>query len=181
MWARDAARSLLLASTGYRPRAAETRPLPRLVQALYDADRKGYSRSTTSLVQTMGRAARNLHGTVIPYAYRVTESMRRAIDETTRRRAVQHAYNVEYGIELRTIIRGIANPLLQLSNLDYHDAAFVAPKVGEIDVADEASLAKAISDLGREMKTAAKRLEFEQVVQLRDRIKELRAQQIYKT
>ena len=81
----------------------------------------------------------------------------------------------------RTIIKDIASPLLQLSNLDYHDAAFVAPKVGEVDVADEASLAKAIAELEREMKTASRRLEFEQAAQLRDRIKELRAQQIYKT
>jgi excinuclease ABC subunit B len=149
--------------------------------AILDADKEGYLRSATSLVQTMGRAARNLHGTVILYADRMTDSMRKAIDETQRRRAVQEAYNVEHGIEPRTIIKDIANPLLQLSNLDYHDAAFVAPKVGEVDVTDPGSLAKAIVELEREMKAAAKRLEFEQAAQLRDRIKELRAQQIYKT
>ncbi len=149
--------------------------------AILDADKEGYLRSTTSLVQTMGRAARNLHGTVILYADRMTDSMQRAIDETQRRRAVQEVYNREHGIEPRTIIKDIANPLLQLSNLDYHDAAFTPPRVGEIDVTDAASLAKAIAELEREMKSAAKRLEFEQAAQLRDRIKELRAQQIYKT
>jgi len=149
--------------------------------AILDADKEGYLRSTTSLVQTMGRAARNLHGTVILYADRMTDSMRRAIDETQRRRAVQEAYNLEHGIEPRTIIKDIANPLLQLSNVDYHDAAFAPPRVGEIDVTDAASLAKAIAELEREMKAASKRLEFEQAAQLRDRIKELRAQQIYKT
>ena len=86
-----------------------------------------------------------------------------------------------HGIEPRTIIKDIANPLLQLSNLDYHDAAFTPPRVGEVDVTDAASLAKAIAELEREMKAASKRLEFEQAAQLRDRIKELRAQQIYKT
>ena len=149
--------------------------------AILDADKEGYLRSATALVQTMGRAARNLHGTVILYADRITDSMRRAIDETQRRRAVQEAYNVEHGIEPRTIIKDIANPLLQLSNVDYHDAAFAPPRVGEVDVSDAASLAKAIAELEREMKAASKRLEFEQAAQLRDRIKELRAQQIYKT
>jgi len=71
--------------------------------------------------------------------------------------------------------------LLALSNLDYHDAAFLPPRVGEVDVTDAASLAKAIRELEKQMKAAAKRLEFEEAGQLRDRIKELRDQQIYKT
>ena len=104
--------------------------------AILDADKEGYLRSGTSLIQTMGRAARNLHGTVILYADRMTDSMRRAIDETQRRRAVQEAYNTKHGIEPRTIIKDIANPLLQLSNLDYHDAAFTPPRVREIDISD---------------------------------------------
>jgi excinuclease ABC subunit B len=148
--------------------------------AILDADKEGYLRSGTSLIQTIGRAARNLNGTAILYADRVTDSMRRAIDETERRRAVQEAYNREHGIEPRTIIKDVANPLLQLSNLDYHDAAFTPPRVGEIDVTDVASLTKAIIELERQMKAAAKRLEFEEAAQLRDRIKELRAAQVYK-
>ena len=129
----------------------------------------------------MGRAARNLHGTVILYADRMTDSLTHAIGETNRRRATQEAYNREHGIEPQTIIKDIASPLLQLSNLDYHDAAFLPPRVGEVDVTDPASLARAIGELEKQMKAAAKRLEFEEAAQLRDRIKELRAQQIYKT
>jgi excinuclease ABC subunit B len=149
--------------------------------AILDADKEGYLRSQTSLIQTVGRAARHVNGTAILYADRVTESMRRAIDETRRRRAVQEAYNREHGIEPRSIVKDIANPLLQLSNLDYHDAAFAVPRLGEVDVTDAASLNKAIAELERQMKAAAKRLDFEEAAQLRDRIKELRAQQIYKS
>ncbi len=149
--------------------------------AILDADKEGYLRSATSLVQTMGRAARHVNGTAILYADRMTDSMRRAIDETHRRRAVQETYNREHGIEPRSIVKDIANPLLQLANLDYHDAAFAVPRLGEVDVTDAASLNKAITELERQMKAAAKRLDFEEAAQLRDRIKELRAQQIYKS
>jgi excinuclease ABC subunit B len=149
--------------------------------AILDADKEGYLRSSTSLIQTIGRAARNLNGTVILYADVMTDSLKKAVEETNRRRAVQEAYNVEHGIEPKTIVKDIASPLLALSNLDYHDAGFLPPTVGEVDVSDAASLAKAISELEKQMKAAAKRLEFEEAAQLRDRIKELRAQQIYKT
>jgi len=149
--------------------------------AILDADKEGYLRSSTSLIQTIGRAARNLNGTVILYADRMTDSLKQAIGETNRRRAVQEAYNREHGISPQTIVKDIASPLLQLSNLDYHDAAFLPPRVGEVDVTDPASLAKAIGELEKQMKAAAKRLEFEEAATLRDRIKELRAQQIYKT
>jgi excinuclease ABC subunit B len=147
--------------------------------AILDADKEGYLRSTTSLVQTMGRAARHINGTAILYADVETDSLRRAVDETCRRRAVQEAYNQEHGIEPRSIIKDIANPLLQLSNLDYHDRAFLPPSLGEVDVTDPQSLAKAIIELEKEMRAAAKRLEFEQAAALRDRIKELRSQQIF--
>jgi excinuclease ABC subunit B len=149
--------------------------------AILDADKEGYLRSTTSLIQTIGRAARNLAGTAILYADRMTDSMRRAIDETERRRAIQEAYNKEHGIEPRSIIKDIANPLLQLSNLDYHDAGLLPPRVGEIDIRDVASVQKAITELEKQMKTASKRLEFEEAARLRDQIKDLRAQQIYKS
>ncbi len=96
-------------------------------------------------------------------------------------RTTQEAYNLEHGIEPKTIIKDIASPLLQLSNLDYHDAGLLPPRVGEADITDPASLAKAIAELEKQMKAAAKRLEFEEAAGLRDRIKELRAQQIYKT
>ncbi|MFI5165190.1 MAG: excinuclease ABC subunit UvrB [Thermoanaerobaculales bacterium] len=149
--------------------------------AILDADKEGYLRSSTSLIQTIGRAARNVNGTVILYADHMTDSLTKAIDETNRRRAKQEAYNAEHGIEPKTIIKDIASPLLQLSNLDYHDAAFLPPRVGEVDVTDPASLAKAITELEKQMKSAAKQLEFEEAAAIRDRIKELRAQQIYKT
>ena len=149
--------------------------------AILDADKEGYLRSATSLVQTIGRAARNVHGTAILYADRMTDSLAKAISETNRRRAVQEAYNREHGIEPTTIIKDIASPLLQLSNLDYHDAGLLPPRVGEAEITDPASLAKAIAELEKQMKAAAKRLEFEEAAGLRDRIKELRAQQIYKT
>ncbi len=148
--------------------------------AILDADKEGYLRSHTALIQTIGRAARNVNGTAILYADTVTESMGKAIEETRRRRAVQEAYNREHGIEPRTIIKDIANPLVQMANLDYHDALTQPPRVGEAELLDETSLVKLIAELERQMKAAAKRLEFEEAARLRDRIKELRALQIYK-
>jgi len=149
--------------------------------AILDADKEGYLRSATALIQTIGRAARNLNGTAILYADRITDSMRKAIDETERRRGIQERYNREHGIEPRSIVKDVASPLLALSNLDYHDGAFLAPRVAEVDVTDAASLHKAIAELDKRMKTAARRLDFEEAAQLRDRIKELRRQQIYKS
>jgi excinuclease ABC subunit B len=148
--------------------------------AILDADKEGYLRSGTSLIQTIGRAARNLNGTAILYADTVTDSMRKAIDETERRRRIQEEYNREHGIEPRTIVKDVSSPLLALSALDYHDAGFLPPRVAEVDVTDAASLHKAIAELDRRMKMAAKRLDFEEAAQLRDRIKDLRRQQIYK-
>ncbi|KDA54796.1 excinuclease ABC subunit B [Thermoanaerobaculum aquaticum] len=149
--------------------------------AILDADKEGYLRSHTALIQTIGRAARNVNGTAILYADTITESMRKAIEETRRRRAIQEAYNREHGIEPRTIIKDIANPLVQMANLDYHDALTQPPRVGELEVLDEKSLTKTIAELEKQMKAAAKRLEFEEAARLRDRIKELRALQVYKT
>ena len=146
--------------------------------AILDADKEGYLRSTTSLIQTIGRAARHINGTAILYADTETESLRRAVDETRRRRAVQEAYNREWGIEPRSILKDVANPLLQLSNLDYHERLYAVPSLGELDTSDPQSLAKAIAELEKEMRAAAKRLEFEQAAALRERIKELRSQQI---
>ena len=146
--------------------------------AILDADKEGYLRSSGSLIQTIGRAARNVEGMAILYADVQTDSLRRAVEETSRRRAIQEAYNREHGIEPRSIIKDIANPLLQLSNLDYHDRAFLPPSLGEVDTGDPQSIARAIADLEKEMRASAKRLEFEQAAALRDRIKELRSQQI---
>jgi excinuclease ABC subunit B len=149
--------------------------------AILDADKEGYLRSHTALIQTIGRAARNVNGTAILYADTITESMRRAIEETRRRRAIQEAYNREHGIEPKSIVKDIANPLVQLANLDYHDALLEPLRVGEEEIADERSLAKRIAELEKRMKAAAKRLEFEEAARLRDEIKKLRALEIYKS
>lgn len=149
--------------------------------AILDADKEGYLRSHTALIQTIGRAARNVNGTAILYADTITESMRKAIEETRRRRTIQEAYNRQHGIEPRSIIKDVANPLVQMANLDYHDALLEPPRVGEKEIADRRSLAQQIAELEKQMKAAAKRLEFEEAARLRDRIRELRALEIYKS
>ena len=124
-----------------------------------------------------GRAARNLNGRVIFYADRVTDSMRRAIDETERRRRKQEDYNQRIGIEPRTILKDIHSPLVAMSNLDYYS---VGPtQLLEVAEGLELPLAERISKLEKEMKAAAKRLEFEEAAALRDRLRELREIQIY--
>jgi excinuclease ABC subunit B len=145
--------------------------------AILDADKEGFLRSETSLIQTSGRAARHLNGRVLFYADRETDSMKRAISETGRRRVRQEQYNQENGIEPTTILKDIHNPLVQMANLDYFAAG--SPRLGEeIDAAD-VPLAERISRLEKEMKAAAKRLEFEEAAALRDKIRELREVQIY--
>lgn len=149
--------------------------------AILDADQEGFLRSETSLIQTIGRAARNVEGKAILYADRRTGSMERALGETERRRETQAAYNVEHGIEPRTIIKDIANPLVAMSAIDYHDSGAALGHVAESDSdEDAASLAKLIGELEKRMKMAAKNLEFEEAARLRDRIRELRRRQIYK-
>jgi excinuclease ABC subunit B len=145
--------------------------------AILDADKEGFLRSETSLIQTSGRAARNVNGRVVFYADRVTDSMQKALDETERRRAKQGAYNEEHGIEPATILKDIHNPLVQMSNLDLYGVGptRLSDVVEDLDV----PLAERISRLEKEMRAAAKRLEFEEAATLRDQIKELRELQIY--
>ncbi len=145
--------------------------------AILDADREGFLRSETALIQTAGRAARNLGGRVIFYADRVTDSMRRALDETERRREKQAEHNAAHGIEPRSILKDIHSPLVAMQNLDYY-----APAPGRLsDVAEDAAepLAQRIARLEKEMRAAAKRLEFEEAAALRDRVRELKDLQIY--
>jgi len=152
--------------------------------AVLDADQEGFLRSETSLVQTVGRAARNLNGRAILYADKMTGSMERALAETTRRRTIQAEFNAEHGIEPRSIIKDVASPLLAMSNLDFYGPGGPSPRVSEPvdgEFEDAASLAKLITELEKRMRTAAKTLEFEEAARLRDRIKELRRQQIFKT
>lgn len=149
--------------------------------AILDADQEGFLRSETSLIQTIGRAARNIDGKALLYADRRTGSMERALGETGRRREAQAAYNLEHGIEPRTIIKDIANPLVAMSAIDYHDSGAAIGRVAESEFDEDAvSLAKLIVELEKRMKTAAKNLEFEEAARLRDRIRELRRRQIYK-
>ncbi len=145
--------------------------------AILDADKEGFLRSETSLIQTSGRAARNVNGRVIFYADRVTDSMQKALDETERRRAKQGMYNQEHGIEPATILKDIHNPLVQMSNLDLYS---VGPaRLSDVAEALDIPLAERISRLEKEMRAAAKRLEFEEAATLRDQIRELRELQIY--
>ena len=145
--------------------------------AILDADKEGFLRSGTSLIQTAGRAARNLNGRVVFYADHLTDSMRRAIDETERRRRKQEDYNRRTGIEPRSILKDIHSPLVAMSNLDYYS---VGPtQLLEVAEGLELPLTERISKLEKEMKAAAKRLEFEEAAALRDRLRELREIQIY--
>lgn len=151
--------------------------------AILDADQEGFLRSETSLIQTIGRAARHVDGKAVLYADRRTGSMERALGETVRRREKQAAFNLEHGIEPRTIVKDVANPLMAMSAMDYHDSGTApgrAAEPGMDDFEDEASLAKLIGEFEKRMKIAAKNLEFEEAARLRDRIRELRRRQIYK-
>jgi excinuclease ABC subunit B len=144
--------------------------------AVLDADREGYLRSETSLVQTAGRAARNVDGRVIFYADRVTGSMERALGETRRRREKQLAHNAEHGIEPRTVLKDIHNPLVLLGALDYHDVSVAASLVAE---RDDLPLSERVQRLEKRMKEAAKRLEFEEAAQIRDELRRLRELQVF--
>ncbi len=146
--------------------------------AILDADKEGFLRSETSLVQTSGRAARNVAGRVIFYADRTTDSMRRALEETRRRRERQARYNKENGIEPRTILKDIHSPLVQMSNLDYFPAH--GNRIMKLaQMTSDLPLREQISRLEKEMKATAKRLEFEEAAELRDKIRELRQLQVY--
>jgi excinuclease ABC subunit B len=145
--------------------------------AILDADKEGFLRSETSLIQTAGRAARNVGGRVIFYADRSTRSIDRSLEETDRRRKTQQEYNEEHGIEPATILKDIHSPLVALSNLDYHEAA--RPQLLDVAERSEIPLAERIKALDKEMRAAAKRLEFEEAAALRDKLRELRELQIY--
>jgi excinuclease ABC subunit B len=139
--------------------------------AILDADKEGYLRSERSLVQTIGRAARNVNGTVIMYADAVTDSMRRAIDETNRRRQVQQEYNTAHGITPQTIQKAIAEPLAAICEADY--LTIPADGEGDEESLPPALIAGRVADLRKQMREAAKQLEFERAAQLRDQIRTL--------
>ena len=141
--------------------------------AIMDADKEGFLRSDTSLIQTIGRAARNACGAVIMYADKITDSMQRAIDETNRRREIQLEYNKKYGIVPKTIKKPIENNLLSLvaSYRDLED--IVAEEMVDLGI-DKKDLPKLITKLEKDMHKAAKILDFERAAQIRDQLKKLR-------
>jgi len=144
--------------------------------AILDADKEGFLRSERSLIQTIGRAARNVNGTVIMYADHVTDSMQRAIGETNRRREVQEAFNREHGITPQTIQKAIATPWAEAAEADYVDLPSVAEESEEY--VSLAEIPKRVAALQKEMRDAAGKLEFERAAELRDRIQRLQEQEL---
>jgi len=140
--------------------------------AILDADKEGFLRSATSLIQTSGRAARNLNGTVIMYADTVTRSMSQAIEETQRRRQVQEQFNQEHGITPQTILKPIDLSLLEMAELDYHELPGVAEEIDRYSSPDQ--IKTEIEKLETLMKEAAEEFRFERAAEYRDRIKRLR-------
>ncbi|MDQ5873237.1 MAG: UvrB/UvrC motif-containing protein, partial [Acidobacteriota bacterium] len=148
------------------------------VVAILDADKEGFLRSETSLIQTAGRAARNLEGRVFFYADVETKSMRRAMDETLRRRKIQEAHNVLHGIEPASIVKEVNSPLVRMASLDYYD---VTSPITRPDLPDAPSVAKRIAELEKEMKASAKELDFERAAEIRDELRGLRELQIFRS
>jgi excinuclease ABC subunit B len=141
---------------------------------IMDADKEGFLRNERSLIQTIGRAARNDRGRVILYADRQTESISRAMAETARRRAIQEAYNAEHGIVPRTIVRPIESPLAALVAGDFVEVPIgraAADRSAPVPEVSPDNLEKRIGELRREMKQAAARLEFERAAELRDQVR----------
>ncbi len=143
--------------------------------AILDADKEGFLRSDRSLIQTIGRAARNVYGTVILYADAMTDSMRRAIDETERRRRLQAAFNKKHGITPQSITKALGSPLIKIYEADYVEIPVVADRSATYGLAE---LSRMMRKLQKEMKQAAERLEFETAADLRDRIRELQKQEL---
>lgn len=142
--------------------------------AILDADKEGFLRNERSLIQTIGRAARNANGSVIMYADTVTDSMRAAIDETKRRRTIQEAYNKEHGITPKTIIKPIQEAIKAVKPVEDEQADKGAEFTSKDFVAlDKEAQAQMIAELTEQMKAAAKRLDFEQAATLRDTVMEL--------
>ncbi len=141
--------------------------------AILDADKEGFLRSAWSLIQVIGRAARNTGGEVVMYADRITESMQVAIDETDRRRSVQQAYNEEHGIEPQTIVK-------EIRDINDRLAAVAGASRGsgsdgqELSELGQAEIEKLVAQLEAEMKNAARQLEFERAAALRDEIQDIR-------
>ena len=143
--------------------------------AILDADKEGFLRSAGSLIQTMGRCARHIEGRAILYADRITDSMKKAMDETDRRRALQEAYNQEHGITPESIVRSLDMSLVKIVEADYTD--FSQPADGVPDFKSQDELDSYVAKLEADMREAAKRFEFETAAKLRDIIKDLRTKE----
>jgi excinuclease ABC subunit B len=143
--------------------------------AVLDADKEGFLRSDRSLIQTIGRAARNVRGKVILYADGMTDSMQRALEETQRRRRLQAEFNKKHGITPQTVVKSLGSPLVKVYEADYHDMPLAAEKGPKYGAAD---LPRLIRQLKQEMKQAAAQLEFERAAELRDRIRDLEKREL---
>lgn len=148
--------------------------------AILDADKEGFLRNTRSLIQTIGRAARNAHGAVIMYADTITDSMQEAIDETKRRRTIQEAYNKKHGITPKTIIKPIQDAISAVKPVEEKEkqekdksAEFTSKDFARLSAKEQEQM---LAELTDQMREAAKRLDFEQAATLRDTVMELSAQ-----
>jgi excinuclease ABC subunit B len=144
--------------------------------AILDADKEGFLRSAGSLIQTIGRCARNLNGRALLYADRMTDSMKKALNETDRRRAIQEAYNQANGITPESIIRPLDMSLVKILEADYADLT-ASETEGIPEFQSQEELNTYIGKLESDMREAAKRFEFEKAAKLRDTIKELRTKE----
>ncbi|HTX41543.1 MAG TPA: excinuclease ABC subunit UvrB [Acidobacteriaceae bacterium] len=143
--------------------------------AILDADKEGFLRSSGSLIQTIGRAARHVSGRAILYADNMTDSMRQAIGETDRRRAVQRAYNEEHGITPQSIVRSVDMSLAKILRAEYVDLAEEVEEMPEFQ--SQQDLDAYVAKLESDMREAAKKFEFEKAAKLRDTIKDLRSRE----
>jgi excinuclease ABC subunit B len=143
--------------------------------AILDADKEGFLRSAGSLIQTIGRCARHVEGRAILYADRMTDSMKKALGETDRRRAIQEAYNEANGITPMSIVRPVDMTLARIVEADYVDMTTEADGIPEFKSQED--LDNFVTRLESDMREAAKRFEFERAAKLRDQIKELRTKE----
>ena len=144
--------------------------------AILDADKEGFLRGETSLIQTIGRAARNVEGTVLMYADKETKAMRAAIDETERRRVIQLRYNEEHGITAATIVKGISDiaEFLQGDSKVPRKRRRRSERAGKGQDVNRSELERLVIELEEEMSEAAEDLRFEYAAQVRDELRELR-------
>ena len=138
--------------------------------AILDADKEGYLRSWTALIQTIGRAARNIEGAVVMYADRITDSMRRAIDETDRRRQIQHDYNIQHDVEPKGIFKDVKDITERVREI----AGKSTDTKHDSDGISKEDLGNILEDLKKQMEQAAKELEFEKAALLRDQMRDIR-------